>query len=241
MAAAGSGDYGPREVTIRVNAIDTPWHDDDIAAVATSGADAVVVPKVNSGIEVEAVVRALRAAGAPEELDVWAMIETPAGVFAARDIAQASGRLAAFLLGTNDLVKELHANFVAGRAPILPALAQVVLAARATGTVVLDGVFNDLSDPDGFVAECHQGRDMGFDGKTLIHPRQLDPANEAFAPSPQDVEFAHRVVAAFEAAEAAGQGVVTVDGRMVENLHVDQARRTLAQADAIERLRTATG
>lgn len=240
VAAAGSGEYGPREVTIRVNAIGTRWHEADVAAVATSGADAVVVPKVDTPADVRAVDAALAAAGAPEDLAIWAMVETPRGVLDARAIAEASARLRVFVLGTNDLMKELGARAVPGRAPLVPALATVVLAARATGTVVLDGVFNDLSDDDGFAAECRQGRDLGFDGKTLIHPRQLAPANKAFAPTEEELAHAERVIAAFTEAEEQGTGVVTVDGRMVENLHVDQARRALAQAAAIDTLAAAT-
>lgn len=233
VTAAGSGVYAPREVTIRVNGLDTPWHDDDVAAVATSGADAMVVPKVDGPDDVVRIAAALDRAGAPSSLAIWAMIETPRGVFAARQIADASPRLTTFVLGTNDLVKELQARFVPGRAPLLAVLSQVVLAARATGTVVLDGVFNDLSDDDGFLAECAQGRDLGFDGKTLIHPRQLDGANAAFAPDDDEADWARRVIAAFDEATSAGHGVATVDGRMIENLHVEQAQRTLAQVDAI--------
>ena len=236
VAAAGSGDLAPREVTIRVNGIGTRWHADDVAAVATSGAHGMVVPKVDSAADVQAIAAALDAAGAPADLAIWAMVETPRAVFAAREIASASDRLTTFVLGTNDLVKELRAQFVPGRGPLLTALSMVVLAARATGTVVLDGVFNDLSDDEGFLAECRQGRDLGFDGKTLIHPRQLAGANEAFAPDEAEVEWSRRVIAAFEEAIAAGRGVATVDGRLVENLHVDQARRVLAQVDAIAAL-----
>jgi len=236
VAAAGSGDYGVREVTIRVNALGTRWHDDDVAAVATSGADAMVVPKIDSGADVDRVAAALDRAGAPSDLAIWAMIETPRGVFAAREIAEASARLTAFVLGTNDLVKELRARFVPGRAPLLAALSTVVLAARATGTTVLDGVFNDLADDDGFAAECRQGRDMGFDGKTLIHPRQLAAANRAFSPTDDEVDWSRRVITAFEEAAEQGRGVATVDGRMIENLHVDQARDTLAAVAAIAAL-----
>lgn len=241
VRAAGSGDYRPRTVTIRVNGLGTAWHDDDLAAVAGSGADAVVVPKVDGPDDVATIDAALSSASAPDALAVWAMVETPSGVFAAREIAAASPRLTTFVLGTNDLLKELRAEAVPGRAPLLTALSQVVLAARATGTVVLDGVFNDLSDDAGFLSECRQGRALGFDGKTLIHPRQLAGANEAFAPTPDDVDRAERVIAAFSEAEAAGRGVATVDGRMVENLHVEQARRTLARAEAIATLEGDTG
>jgi len=239
VEAARSGIHAPREVVIRVNAIGTEWHDADVAAVATAGADAVLVPKVESATQVQAVEAALVAAGAPDELSMWAMVETPLGVLDARAIATASVRLAAFVLGTNDLVKELDARHVPGRTSVLAALSQVVLAARATGTAVLDGVFNDLDDADGFAAECRQGRDLGFDGKTVIHPRQLAAANAAFGPTADELDHARRVIDAFTEAEEQGIGVVTVDGRMVENLHVDQARRALAQAQAIADLEAA--
>lgn len=232
-AAAGSGEYGRREVTIRANGIGTPWHDDDLVAIATSGAAAVVIPKVNHPDEVEQVSRALTAAGAPDDLAIWAMLETPLAVQNAAAIAS-HPRLAVLVMGTNDLVKELQAEFVPGRAPIQTALQQCVLGARIGGTVILDGVFNDLEDADGFRAECQQGRDMGMDGKTLIHPKQLGPANEVFAPTADQVEHAREVIAAFEEAQAAGLGVVTVRGRLVENLHVEQARRTLSYQAAVD-------
>ncbi len=232
-AAAASGAYGHREVTIRANGIGTRWHDDDVAAIATSGADAIVVPKVSSADDVRQVVTALEAAGAPDSLDVWAMIETPTAILDARAIATAHERLTAFVLGTNDLVKELQAEFVPGRQPLQTCLGQAVLAARAAEIVVLDGVFNDLDDAEGFEAECRQGRELGMDGKTLIHPRQLEPCNRVFAPSEEEVAHAREVIAAFEQATARGEGVATVDGKLIENLHVEQARRAVAQADAI--------
>ncbi len=232
-AAASSGEYGPREVTIRANGIGTQWHDDDIAAIATSGAAAVVIPKVNTRAEVEQVAQALTAAGAPDDLAIWAMLETPEAVFNAADIAS-HPRLAVLVMGTNDLVKELQAEFVPGRAPLLFGLSACVTGARAAGKVILDGVFNTLDDADGFEAECVQGRQFGFDGKTLIHPKQLEPANRVWAPSADEIERSRTIIDAFEAAEAAGQGVVTVDGRMIENLHVEQARRVIAVAAAIQ-------
>lgn len=233
-AAAASGAYGHREVTIRANGIGTPWHDDDVAAIATSGADAIVIPKVNTADDVRQVVAALESAGAPDDLDVWAMIETPTAIWNAREIATAHDRLTGFVLGTNDLVKELQAEFVPGRQPLLSSLSLAVLGARAAGdVVVLDGVFNDLDDPDGFEAECVQGRQLGMDGKTLIHPKQLEPCNRVFAPSDEEVVNAREVIAAFEEATAQGKGVVTVNGRLIENLHVEQARRTVTQAEAI--------
>jgi citrate lyase subunit beta/citryl-CoA lyase len=231
-AAASSDGYGQREVTIRANSIGTPWHDDDIAAIATSGADAIVVPKINTRDEVQQVADALSASGAPATLTIWAMLETPLAVHNAAAIA-AHERLSVLVMGTNDLVKELHAEFVPGRAPLLTALSQCVLGARIAGKVILDGVYNDLSDEEGFTAECVQGRDLGFDGKTLIHPKQLEPANRAWAPTDEAVDRAQRVIAAYEEAEREGRGVATVDGKMIENLHVDQAHRTLAVHDAI--------
>jgi citrate lyase subunit beta/citryl-CoA lyase len=230
--AAGSQAYGRREVVIRCNAIGTPWHDEDVAAVATSGADALLVPKVDDPADVERVATALDRSGAPGSLAVWAMIETPVAVQRTAAIG-GHPRLAALVMGTNDLVKELRAEHVAGRAPLVHALQATVLGARVAGVTVLDGVFNALDDPEGFEAECVQARQWGFDGKTLIHPRQLGPANRVWSPSPDEVAHAERVIAAFEEAEAAGTGVVTVDGRMVENLHVEQARRTLAVAAAV--------
>ena len=234
-AAASSGDYGPREVTIRANSIGTRWHDDDVRAIATSGAAAIVVPKVDTPEDVDRVADALSSADAPDDLLIWAMLETPLAVANAPAIAM-HDRIAVLVMGTNDLVKELHAEFVPGRGPILTALSRCVLGARIGGKVILDGVFNDLDDADGFEAECVQGRDYGFDGKTLIHPKQLAPCNEVFAPSPEQVEQAREVIAAFEAAEAEGRGVVTVGGRMIENLHVEQAHATVAKAEAIAAL-----
>ena len=234
--AAASGRYGRREVTIRVNAAGTPWHDDDLRAVAGAGAAGVVVPKVDSADAVRALEDELDAAGMPERTALWAMLETPAAVLNAEEICAASERLRALVMGTNDLAKELQAEHVPGRQPLLAALGRCLLAARATGKVILDGVYNDIGDAEGFEAECVQGRQLGFDGKTLIHPSQVEPCNRVFAPTADEVDQARRIIQAFEAAEAEGRGVVTVDGRMVENLHVEQARRTLALAAAIDAL-----
>jgi citrate lyase subunit beta / citryl-CoA lyase len=231
-AAVGEG-FGHREVAIRSNGIDTAWFADDVAAIADAGPDALLVPKVGSVADVAAIEDALDRAGAPDHTVVWAMLETPSAVLHASVIAHASERLRGFVMGTNDLVKELRAEFVPGRAPLLTSLSWCVLAVRDAGKVILDGVFNDLDDAEGFEAECRQGRELGFDGKTLIHPKQLEPCNRAFAPSDDEVARAHRVIEAFEDAQRQGRGVVTVDGRLVENLHVEQARRTLAQAEAI--------
>ncbi|WP_299440781.1 CoA ester lyase [uncultured Phycicoccus sp.] len=230
-AATRSGEYGHREVTIRVNGLGTQWHDADLEAACAAGPDGIVVPKVGSAEEVRALVDAMERHGAPARTRLWAMVETPGAVLDARAIAAASDRLAVLVLGTNDLVKELQARFVPGRAPLLTALSTVVLAARDAGVAVLDGVYNDVRDLEGFEAECRQGRDWGFDGKTLIHPGQITPCNEAFAPSPDEVDDARGLLEAWEA--GAGRGVVTYNGRMVENLHVDVARRVLATDEAI--------
>jgi citrate lyase subunit beta/citryl-CoA lyase len=233
-AVATSGAYGSREIAIRANGIGTAWHEDDLAAIAQAGPDAVVVPKVNSADEVHQIEKALEAGGAPASTMIWAMLETPIAMLRAHEIASSSERLAVLVMGTNDLAKELQAAPVPGRAPLLSGLGLCLLGARAAGKVILDGVYNDIKDEAGFLAECQQARDLGFDGKTLIHPSQVDPCNATFAPSADDVEKAGRVIAAFEEAEAAGRGVVAVDGRMVENLHVEQARRTLAIQAAID-------
>ncbi len=236
-----SGGYGPREVVVRINGLDTDWHDDDLAAVARTNADGVLVPKVESRQQVHDLVTALGAVGAPESLQLWVMVETPRAFLRIEEIASASDRLAALVVGTNDLVNELHGLHVPGRGPVLPALSMAVLGARAAGKVVLDGVFNDITDEDGFVTEARQGREMGFDGKTLIHPSQIAPANDAFGPSEKELAHARKVVSAYEEARSAGRSVITVDGRMIENLHVRDAQRILALADLISELQGTNG
>jgi citrate lyase subunit beta/citryl-CoA lyase len=233
-AAARSGDYGRRELTIRINGADTEWHADDLAAACAAGPDAIVVPKVDSADAVRTLVEAMARHGAPGHTRLWAMLETPYAMLHAEEIAGASDRLTVLVLGTNDLVKELYAEHVPGRGPVLVGLGLALLAARATGKVVLDGVYNDVKDTDGFLAECRQGREMGFDGKTLIHPGQVAGANEAFAPSERAVDDARGILQAWE--DGKGSGVVTYNGRMVENLHVESARRTLTIHDAIRAL-----
>jgi citrate lyase subunit beta/citryl-CoA lyase len=236
VAAAGSRGYGKREIVIRSNGLGTPWGREDVIAIAASGADAVLVPKLESAVDVTAVVELLDEAGAPPSMAVWGMMETPRGVLHAEEIAQASPRLACFVMGTNDLVKDLRASHTPSRLPVLVALGTALLAARASNLAILDGVYNDIQDAAGFRAACVQGLEMGFDGKTLIHPGQVEPCNDVFAPGAADLAAAQRIVAAFEAARAAGRGVVTVDGRMIENLHVEQAQRQLALARAIAEL-----
>ncbi|MFC7613060.1 HpcH/HpaI aldolase/citrate lyase family protein [Actinokineospora soli] len=223
--AVGAGGYGRRELTIRVNGIDTEWHADDLRAAAEAGRRR----RPQGQLRGRGARHRARAggAGAPDTTKIWAMVETPIAMLRAHEIAAASERLTVLVMGTNDLAKELHAEHVPGRAPLLGGLSLALLGARAAGKVILDGVYNDVKDLDGFTAECRQGREFGFDGKTLIHPGQIGPCNEVFAPSAAEVEHARKVIAAFEEAAAEGRGVVTVDGRMIENLHVDNARRIL--------------
>ncbi len=235
-AAVTSGEYGRRELTIRVNSIETEWHEADVRSAAAAGPAGIVVPKVNSAADVAAVERLLESAGAPEHTTIWAMLETPAAIENAVEIATASERLTVLIMGTNDLAKELRAGLVPGRHPLLWGLARCVNAARFADKVILDGVYNDVRNPEGFLVEATQGAEMGFDGKTLVHPTQVEPANEAFAPSADEVEYSRRVIEAFEEGVAAGKGVVTVDGKMIENLHVDNARRAIAVDDAIRAL-----
>lgn len=240
VAAAQSRAYGKREIAIRCNGLATPWGKADAAAIATSGADAILVPKVESAADVAAVVALLDAAGAPASMAVWAMVETPRAILRAEEIAGSHPRLTLFVMGTNDLVKDMRARHTPMRLPMIAALGIGMLAARAYGLTILDGVYNDIQDTEGFRAVCQQGLEMGFDGKTLIHPSQVEPCNEVFAPSAAELEMAGKIVAAFKTAQAEGKGVVTVDGRMIENLHVEQAERALALAAAIKELQAAT-
>ncbi|MEZ5340188.1 MAG: CoA ester lyase [Acidimicrobiales bacterium] len=233
VAAASSGDYGHREVTIRSNGLDTPWGEDDLKAIATSGATSVVMPKVSSVDYLDQISAILDAAGAPADLTIWAMIETPTAVLDARAIC-AHPRVEVLVMGTNDLYRELHAHMVPSRHPILPHLATAVLAAREAGKMILDGVYNNVRDDEGFAVEARQGFEMGFDGKTLVHPTQVEPANTIWAPSDDEIDYAKRVIAAFNEAQAESKGVATVDGKMIENLHVENANRALAIATAIE-------
>ena len=235
VAAATSGDYGRRELTIRCNGLDTPWGAADIAAAAGSSAAAVVIPKVTSTDHLNEVDAQLGAAGAPDDMTIWAMVETPTAIFDIRSIA-AHPRVNVLVMGTNDLIKELRAEQHAHRGPLLPHLARALLGAREADKVILDGVYNDVKNPEGFLAEAQQGRAFGFDGKTLIHPTQVEPANDVWAPSEADIDYSQRVIEAFDEAVSEGRGVITVDGRMIENLHVDNARRVLATVAAIAEL-----
>jgi len=235
-AALAAGGYGTRELVLRVNQLDTPWGHSDLAVAATMPIDAVLLPKVENPDRVRLTLSLLDALGASERLAVWCMIETPLGVLAAREIAAASRRLAALVLGTSDLTKELHALATRDRLPLITSLGLAMLAARAYGLAILDGVHFDLSDNEGFAFACRQGRELGFDGKTLIHPKQIAPANAAYAPSPEEIEYSRRVIAAHAEGAAAGKGVVLVDGKLVEGLHVENARRLLAVAGEIDRI-----
>ncbi len=230
-AALADKDYGRRLRIVRINGLDTDWGRADAEAVRGMACDAVLLPKVDGPEQIEAL------AAITGDLPIWAMMETPRAMLNAAAIA-AHPKLAGFVMGTNDLAKDLQTRFRADRLPLLTALSLCVLAAKAEGIVIVDGVYNAFKDEDGLRAECEQGRDLGMDGKTLIHPAQVAIANTVFAPSEAEIDLARRQIAAFEAAEAAGQGVAVVDGRIVENLHVVTARQTLAKAEAIGTLAT---
>ncbi len=233
LEAVRTGGYGGRELVIRVNGLDTPWGYADLVAAATAGADAVLVPKVESGEALRMAERVLVNAGAPDTLQLWAMMETPRAILDAGSVASATRRLTCLVMGTSDLTKDLNARDLPDRLPMQASLAATLLAARAHGLAALDGVHVDLEDTDGFAASCRQGRALGFDGKTLIHPNQLEAANEAFAPTAAEVEKARKIIAAHAEAMAAGKGITVVDGKLVEALHVETARRTVALAEAI--------
>jgi len=238
--AAGFGD---REVVVRINGLDTRWWADDLAAVVGSRPDAVLVPKISDPRQLQEVATKLAELGANPRLRVWAMMETPLAMLNAGAIAAAAKdpgtRLAGFVMGTNDLAKDTRARLVPGRAPMLPWLMTCVAAARAYGLAILDGVYNDLGNAEGFLAECKQALELGFDGKTLIHPRQVEPCNETFSPTADEVALARKMIAAFDLPENANKGVIQIDGRMVERLHAEMARQTVAIADMIAKQQTA--
>ena len=235
-AAVQSGDYGHKELTIRVNGVGTQWHEADLEAACAAGPEGIVVPKVGSAKAVRRLVEAMADFKAPARTRLWAMVETPEAILGARKLAAASPRLAVLVMGTNDLVKELDAFHVPGRAPLQMSLSYAVLAACAAGIAIVDGVYNDVRDAEGFEAECRAGRAMGFDGKTLIHPGQVEPCNAVFAPSDEQVEDARGLIAAFAEGSAQGKGVVTYKNKLVENLHVETARKVLATRAAIDAL-----
>ena len=235
-AAARDGGYGRRQVVIRVNGMDTSWGRDDLAAAVNAGPDAVLVPKISSGEEVVAISQAMTEAGAGVT-KLWVMMETPLAMLDARAIAAASAssgsRLVCFVMGTNDLAKDTRARLTPGRGAMVAWLSTCVAAARAYGLSILDGVYNDFGDDDGLRAECRQGLELGMDGKTLIHPRQIGICNEVFSPSAEEVDWARRIVAQFDRPENAAVNVMSIDGKMVERLHADMARRVIALADAM--------
>jgi citrate lyase subunit beta/citryl-CoA lyase len=235
-AALKAGGFGSRELVIRVNGLATPWGHDDVAAAARSGAHAVVIPKVESADTVRQVEAIMNAAGAPADMAIWCMMETPRGMLEAPAIAAASPRLACLVMGTSDLAKDLNCAHTRERLPMITSLGLCLLAARAHGLAILDGVYLDLNDDEGFAYACRQGVELGFDGKTLIHPKTIAAANQAFAPSADAVAWARKIIAAHADAVAQGKGVVVVDGKLIENLHVESARRLVALADAIAAL-----
>ncbi len=230
------GGYGKREIMIRTNGLSTPWGYDDLAAVAAVGADGILLPKVESAEMVRQAESVLLAHGAAPELAIWCMMETPRAMLHAEEIADASPRLAGLVMGTSDLAKDLQAQHTAMRLPLITSLGLCMLAARAARIAILDGVFLDLNDHEGFVDSCRQGAELGFDGKTLIHPKQIAAANEVFAPSDDEVRLSRQIIQAYAEAEAQGRGVVVVDGKLIEKLHVDHAKRVVALAEAIRPL-----
>jgi citrate lyase subunit beta / citryl-CoA lyase len=242
IEALKKGGFGRRDVLVRINGLDTVWWRDDLA-VAAAGPDAMLVPKVSTPEQLREVSKRLTGVRADASVRLWAMMETPLAMLNAREIAAAAldkdTRLAGFVMGTNDLAKDTRACILPGRAPMLPWLMTCVAAARAYGLDILDGVYNELGNAEGFAAECAQARDLGFDGKTLIHPQQIAPCNAAFSPGEEEVAWSRKIIAAFDHPENASKGVLQIDGRMVERLHADMARRTVAIADAIGRTATA--
>jgi citrate lyase subunit beta / citryl-CoA lyase len=236
VAAVNSRAYGRREILIRANGIGTPWFKDDLAAIAMSSADGLILPKIDGPEDLRRVDAVLSAEGASNRLKTWAMMETPRGILVAEAIATSTPRLAGFLMGTADLSKDLHCAHPADRAPMLYALQHCILVARAYGLAVVDGIHADIDDNAGFLAACRQGRDLGFDGKSLIHPKQIEIANASFAPSADEVAHARRLVAAHAEAAAKGHAVMLLNGQLVEVLHVTQAERLLAQAALIAEL-----
>ena len=234
-----TGAYGNRQIVIRCNALDTEWGEADLRAAATASPDAILLSKVNNAADIHQAEAILDDAGLNEKLSIWAMMETPLSILNAQEIAAASQQMGAFVMGTSDLVKDIHGRHTATRLPVIASLNLCVLAARAYQLLVLDGVYLDLDDEVGFNASCEQGLELGFDGKTIIHPKQIEGANTVFAPSAAELEFAGRIISAHAAAEAQGKGVVLLDGKLIENLHVQDAHRIVALSEAIAAMGTA--
>jgi citrate lyase subunit beta/citryl-CoA lyase len=237
VEAVKAGGFGAREVFIRINGLDTSWSSDDLTAAAQAAPDAILVPKISDTAQLEMIGQRLLDMRADHKIRIWAMIETPRALFRIEALAavahDSETRLAGFVMGTNDLAKETRARIVPGRAPMLPWLATCVAAARAHGIDILDGVYNDIGNSEGLERECAQARDFGFDGKTLVHPSQIGPCNTAFSPTRDEVAQAKKMIAAFDLPENEGKGVVQIEGRMVERMHAEMARRTVAIAEAI--------
>ncbi|MCF3628399.1 CoA ester lyase [Thalassospiraceae bacterium LMO-SO8] len=238
-AAIKEGGYGARELIVRTNGLDGPWGEDDLKAAAKMGAHAVLLPKVESKAMVDQAIAILDAAGAPADLPIWAMMETPLGMLHAEEIAFSSPRLQCLVMGTSDLAKDLRAQHTPDRIPFITSLGLCLLAARAAKIAILDGVHLDLADDAGFMASCRQGRELGMDGKTLIHPKTIAMANEAFSPSEDEIAWSKRIIEAHAEAEKEGKGVVLVDGKLIENLHVEGAKQMVAMADAIAKMEQA--
>ncbi|HCK80599.1 MAG TPA: CoA ester lyase [Candidatus Competibacter sp.] len=231
--AVAAGGFGMRELIVRVNALSTKWGYEDIAAASKSGADALLLPKVESADAIRHMEAIMRANGAPESMTIWAMMETPRSVLESQRIAESTPRMECLVMGTSDLAKELDCTHTHERLPFMTSLGLCLLAARAAGLAILDGVYLDLNDETGFEFACKQGSELGFDGKTLIHPKQVGPCNKVFTPRPEDVAWSRKIIGAHTAAAARGEGVVVVDGKLIENLHVESARRVVSMADAI--------
>lgn len=237
--AVTAGGFGMREIIIRVNALSTRWGYEDIVMASKSGADGLLLPKVESADAIRHMESIMRASGAPDSLRIWAMMETPRSILESQRIAESTPRMEGLVMGTSDLAKELDCSHTPDRLPFVTSLGLCMLAARAAGLAILDGVYLDLNDEAGFEAACRQGHELGFDGKTLIHPKQIGPCNRVFTPRPQDVAWARKIIDAYAAAAARGEGVVLVDGKLVENLHVESARRIVSMADAIAAMEAA--
>ncbi|WP_419902840.1 HpcH/HpaI aldolase/citrate lyase family protein [Kiloniella sp.] len=233
VEAVNQGGYGNREIIVRVNGLDTVWGVDDVEAIAKTSANAVLLPKVETAEQVQNLIDLMDQAGAPATMSVMCMMETPLGMLNAKEIAASSNRISCFVMGTSDLVKDLHASHTKLRLPVITSLGLCLLAARAYDIAIVDGVCLDLSDDEGFEKSCVQGRELGFDGKTLIHPKTILTANKIFEPSSLAVEKAHSIVQAFEEADRQGQGVVVLNGQLIENLHAEEARRLIALSEMI--------
>ena len=238
--AVAAGGFGMREIIIRVNALSTRWGYDDIALASKSGANALLLPKVESADAIRHMESIMRANGAPESMTIWAMMETPRSILESQRIAESTPRMEGLVMGTSDLAKELDCAHTHERLPFMVSLGLCLLAARAAGLAILDGVYLDLNDEAGFEFACRQGHELGFDGKTLIHPKQIGPCNRVFTPRPEDVAWSRKIIQAHADAAARGEGVVVVDGKLIENLHVESARRVVGMADAIAAMEAAS-